>query len=73
MTRPRHHEELAADDEKLTVDDIVADLKISRRTFYQWRQTGKGPRCHVLPNRELRVRKADYLEWLASLLKDAAA
>jgi predicted DNA-binding transcriptional regulator AlpA len=50
----------------LTVDQILADLgDVSRRTFYEWRAKGTGPKCVKLPNGELRVRRAEYERWLA--------
>jgi predicted DNA-binding transcriptional regulator AlpA len=50
----------------LTVDEILADLgDVSRRTFYEWRAKGTGPRCVKLPNGELRIRRAEYERWLA--------
>jgi predicted DNA-binding transcriptional regulator AlpA len=50
----------------LTVDDILADLgDVSRRTFYEWRAKGTGPKCVKLPNGELRIRRAEYERWLA--------
>ena len=52
--------------DKLTVDDICADLNVSRRTFYEWRAKGKAPRCLTLPNGSLRIRRSDYQRWLAS-------
>ncbi|MFF5111573.1 helix-turn-helix transcriptional regulator [Streptosporangium sp. NPDC000509] len=57
--------------EKLTIADICEDLDISRSTFYDWRQKGRAPKCMKLPNGDLRVRRADYDRWLASL-EDAA-
>jgi predicted DNA-binding transcriptional regulator AlpA len=56
----------ALSSDKLTVDDICADLNVSRRTFYEWRAKGKAPRCLTLPNGSLRVRRSDYQRWLAS-------
>jgi predicted DNA-binding transcriptional regulator AlpA len=50
----------------LTVDEILTDLgDVSRRTFYEWRAKGTGPKCVKLPNGELRVRRAEYERWLA--------
>lgn len=56
---------------KLTVDEICEDLGISRRTFYEWRAHGTGPKCIKLPNGQLRVRRADYERWLET--REAAA
>jgi predicted DNA-binding transcriptional regulator AlpA len=50
--------------EHLTIADICDELQVSRSTFYYWRQTGKAPRCIVLPNKEVRVTRADLDAWL---------
>ena len=52
--------------EHLTIPELCAELKISRSTFYYWRQTGKAPRCVVLPNREVRITRADLNDWLTA-------
>jgi excisionase family DNA binding protein len=52
--------------EKLTVSELCAELKISRSTFYEWRQKNRGPRCIRLPNGELRIRRHDMDAWLSS-------
>ena len=50
----------------LTVEQILEDLgDVSRRTFYEWRAKGTGPKCVKLPNGELRVRRSEYERWLA--------
>ncbi|WP_242903686.1 helix-turn-helix transcriptional regulator [Actinomadura terrae] len=51
----------------LTVQQILDDLGIPRRTWQQWRALGRTPRCKRLPNGELRIRRADYDAWLDSL------
>ena len=58
-------------DDKLTVADICADLRISRRTFYEGRMKGPGPECFPLPNGELRVTASEYQRWLDSRKKAA--
>jgi hypothetical protein len=58
--------------EYLTVAEVLAELKIPRSTWYQWRQTGRAPRVHKLPNGELRIRRSVLESWLASLESDAA-
>jgi excisionase family DNA binding protein len=50
--------------EKLTVREVCAELKISRSTFYEWRQKGRGPRCVRLPNGDLRISRHDLDAWL---------
>jgi excisionase family DNA binding protein len=69
-TRQRHA--LAERDEWLTVDEICAELKISRRTFDRWRATGKAPRCKPLPGGTLRIRRSWFDEWLDTPDKDIA-
>jgi len=54
----------AASREKLTIAEVCAELKVSRSTFYYWRQVGKAPKCLVLPNREIRIRRTDLDAWL---------
>ena len=52
--------------DKLTIVEVCADLRVSRRTFYEWRAKGRAPRCITLPNGSLRVRRSEYLRWLSS-------
>ena len=52
--------------DKLTIAEVCADLDISRRTFYEWRAKNKAPKCITLPNGSLRVRRSEYLRWLAA-------
>ena len=51
--------------DKLTIAEVCADLDISRRTFYEWRAKGRAPKCIRLPNGALRIRRAEYQQWLA--------
>jgi predicted DNA-binding transcriptional regulator AlpA len=62
--RPVRDTDRASD--KLTVAAICADLEISRRTFYEWRAKGTAPGCITLPNGSLRVRRCEYVRWLAA-------
>ncbi len=52
--------------EKLTVTELCAELKVSRSTFYDWRQKRLAPRCIRLPNGGLRVSRRDLDAWLAT-------
>jgi predicted DNA-binding transcriptional regulator AlpA len=65
-TVPAPHVRPAHSREKLTIAEVCAELKVSRSTFYYWRQIGKAPRCLVLPNREVRIRRCDLDNWLDS-------
>lgn len=62
----------AASTEKLTIPEVCTELRVSRSTFYYWRQTGKGPRCIKLPNGDVRVRRPDLDAWLATLEEGVA-
>ena len=52
--------------DKLTITEVCTDLSISRRTFYEWRAKNRAPKCITLPNGSLRIRRSEYLRWLAS-------
>src|SRR5581483_9641983 len=52
--------------EKLTIAEVCAELKISRSTFYDWRAKRRAPRCITLPNGSLRIRRADLDRWLGA-------
>ncbi|WP_372407733.1 helix-turn-helix transcriptional regulator [Streptomyces luteireticuli] len=52
------------DREKLTLDEVCEELKISRSTFYDWRRKNRAPRCIKLPNGDLRVRRSALDHWL---------
>lgn len=57
----------------LTILEVCAELDVSPSTFYYWRQTGKAPRCVVLPNRQVRVARADLAAWLISRTEELDA
>ncbi|MBY8873997.1 DNA-binding protein [Micromonospora musae] len=59
-------------EELLTVPEVLAELRVSRSTWFYWRQTGKGPRVIKLPNGQLRVRRSALGRWLGELEQDAA-
>jgi excisionase family DNA binding protein len=52
--------------EQLTVDELCDELKVARRTFYDWRAKGRAPRCIKLPNGDLRIRRIDLDAWLTA-------
>ncbi|MFI6503696.1 helix-turn-helix transcriptional regulator [Nonomuraea typhae] len=60
-----------ADDEWLTVPEIIKNLKLKRRTWQHWRSTGKTPPLHRLPSGRYRVHRDDYQAWLDGLRVDA--
>ena len=60
-----------ASDELLTVAQITQELKISRRTFYRWRELRIAPPSFRLPNGEIRVLRSALREWLEHLRESA--
>ncbi|MFE1945234.1 helix-turn-helix transcriptional regulator [Streptomyces massasporeus] len=58
-------------DEKMTVEEVITDLRVAPSTFYRWRQLGKAPRSIKLPNGDVRIRRSEYERWLAER-EDAA-
>ena len=55
--------------EQLTVDELCAELKVARRTFYDWRAKGRAPRCMKLPNGDLRIRRTDLDAWMTERME----
>ncbi|NUR49980.1 MAG: helix-turn-helix domain-containing protein [Hamadaea sp.] len=60
-----------SDDEELTIKEVMAKLKVTRSTFYDWRAKGIAPKSYRLPNGERRIRRSELDRWLESL-EDAA-
>ncbi len=53
-------------DELLSAAEICTELKISRRTYYRWRELKVAPEGSLrLPNGEIRVRRSAFIAWLA--------
>jgi excisionase family DNA binding protein len=52
---------------RLTIAEVCDDLGISRSTFYDWRAKKRAPRCIKLPNGDIRINRAEYERWLATL------
>ncbi|WP_433146988.1 helix-turn-helix transcriptional regulator [Actinomadura nitritigenes] len=58
-------------DEKLTVAEVCAELKISPSTFYDWRLKERAPHCLTLPNKSLRILRSELDRWLSTCEDDA--
>ncbi|MGR6915461.1 helix-turn-helix transcriptional regulator [[Actinomadura] parvosata] len=56
-----------AEDVWLTVPEIMAQLKIHRRTWQSWRTRNRTPKMLRLPNGEFRIHRDDYQAWLGGL------
>jgi predicted DNA-binding transcriptional regulator AlpA len=59
-------------DPLLTLPEVLAELKVPRSTFDDWRKKGLAPRCSKLPNGQLRIRRSALDSWLDSRTEDAA-
>ena len=60
-------------DEWLTIDEVCAELKISRRSFDRWRALGTGPKVkHLAGNGSIRIRRSWLNEWLDATDEDIA-
>ncbi|TCN39841.1 AlpA family transcriptional regulator [Kribbella orskensis] len=53
--------------DRLTIPELCAELRISKSTFYEWRTKGIAPPCIKLPNGQIRVRRHELERWLDSL------
>jgi excisionase family DNA binding protein len=56
-----------ADDPLLTIDEVIAELRVSRTAFYRWRRQGAGPAVVRLPGGGVRVRRSALTAWLRRL------
>jgi excisionase family DNA binding protein len=54
-------------DDLLTIDEVIATLRVSRAAFYRWRRRGTGPQAVRLPGGAVRIRRAALDQWLAGL------
>ncbi|MEV4425009.1 helix-turn-helix domain-containing protein [Streptomyces sp. NPDC049602] len=45
-------------DEWIPLTDVLAEIGITRATYYRWRNRGYGPEVKRLPNGHLRVRRS---------------
>ena len=60
-------------DELLFIAEICAELKISRRTYYRWRELRITPEESLrLPNGEIRIHRSVFVAWLAKFRECAA-
>jgi len=51
-------------DPLLTIEEVTAELRISRAAFYRWRRQGTGPPVVRLPGGGVRVRRSALSQWL---------
>jgi excisionase family DNA binding protein len=62
-----------AGDPLLTIEQVTAELRVSRAAFYRWRRQGAGPPAVRLPGGGVRVRRSALSTWLRRLEEDTAA
>jgi excisionase family DNA binding protein len=55
------------DDPLLTIEEVTAELRVSRAAFYRWRRLGAGPAVVRLPGGTVRVRRSALTAWLRRL------
>ncbi|MEU4731529.1 MULTISPECIES: helix-turn-helix transcriptional regulator [unclassified Streptomyces] len=56
----------------LKLAEVLTEIDMSRAAFYRLRARGNAPRLFKLPNGQLRVRRSDLDDWLASCETAAA-
>ena len=57
-------------DPLLTIEEVTAELRVSRAAFYRWRRQGAGPPVVRLPGGGVRVRRSALTAWLRRLEED---
>jgi excisionase family DNA binding protein len=57
----------AAPDALLTIEEVIAQLRVSRAAFYRWRRRGTGPAELRLPGGGVRIRRSALQQWLRRL------
>jgi predicted DNA-binding transcriptional regulator AlpA len=51
----------------LRIEEVIAELRVSRAAFYRWRRQGAGPAVVRLPGGGVRVRRSALVAWLRRL------
>jgi excisionase family DNA binding protein len=57
----------AVPDALLTIEEVIAQLRVSRAAFYRWRRRGTGPAEVRLPGGGVRIRRSALCQWLRRL------
>jgi predicted DNA-binding transcriptional regulator AlpA len=55
------------DDPLLAIDEVIAELRVSRAAFYRWRRRAEGPAVVRLPGGGVRVRRGALTAWLRGI------
>lgn len=56
----------------MTLQEVYAELDISKSTWNDWKNKGRAPKHFKLPNGQVRVRRADFDKWLDQLAEVSA-
>ena len=64
---PRRTNRAPAPDALLTIEEVIAELRVSRAAFYRWRRRGTGPAEVRLPGGGVRIRRSALQAWLRRL------
>jgi len=67
LPRQRGPDGPAGRDQLLTIAEVIAELRVSRTTFYRWRRQGTGPPAVRLPGGGVRIRRSALRQWLHRL------
>jgi predicted DNA-binding transcriptional regulator AlpA len=51
----------------LTLAEFLEAEQVAKSTFFKWKALGLAPTTYKLPNGQIRIRRAAYEAWLASL------
>jgi predicted DNA-binding transcriptional regulator AlpA len=51
----------------MTLQEVYAELGISKSTWNDWKNKGRTPRFLKLPNNQVRIKRADFEKWLGQL------
>lgn len=57
----------AGSDQLPTLEEVIAELRVSRTTFYRWRRQDTGPPAVRLPGGGVRIRRSALRQWLHRL------
>jgi excisionase family DNA binding protein len=55
---------MTSEREFLTIEEVLAVLRVSRTTFGRWRRQGSGPTIIRLPGGSVRIRRSALDRWL---------
>ncbi|WP_198667237.1 helix-turn-helix transcriptional regulator [Glycomyces dulcitolivorans] len=51
----------------MTLQQVYDELGIAKSTWNDWKNKGRTPKFFRLPNNQVRIRRADFEQWLDQL------